>query len=57
MSLFESGYSSGLISLKDIYDENAKNVWTGDVNLKDLLNYILSGGWSSLLNSNIEENC
>ena len=50
MSLFESCHSSGLISLKDIYDENAKNILTGDVNLKDLLNYFLSGGWSPLLN-------
>ena len=50
MSLFESCHSSGLISLKDICDENAKNILTGDVNLKDLLNYIFSGGWSPLLN-------
>lgn len=56
MSLYESGHSSGKISLKDICEGHAPNVLTGDVKLIDLLNYILVGGWPSLLSSDIENN-
>lgn len=47
MSLFESGKSSGTVSLKDICYNRAKNSLTGDVSLDTLSEYILSGGWPS----------
>ena len=45
MSLFEAGYSDGKISLKDICYGRADDVMTGEVDLKDLIDYILRGGW------------
>ena len=45
MSLFEAGYSDGKISLKDICYGRADDVMTGEVNLKDLIDFILRGGW------------
>lgn len=47
MSLYESGKSDGKISLKDICNNSANDCLTGDVNLKDIINYILVGGWPS----------
>ena len=45
MSLFEAGFSSGKVSLKDICQGNAPDLMTGDVDLKDLIDYIIRGGW------------
>ncbi len=45
MSLYESGYSDGKISLQDICSNKAPDVMTGDVNLLDLTDFILRGGW------------
>lgn len=45
MSLYEAGYSDGKISLKDICYGKADDVMTGEVDLKDLIDFILRGGW------------
>ncbi len=45
MSLFESGTSSGEISLEDICLNKAKNVFTGEVGLDKIIESILMGGW------------
>lgn len=45
MSLFESGDSSGKVSLKSIIDGTMQPVLTGDVDLKRLLELIVRGGW------------
>lgn len=45
MSLYEAGYSDGKISLKDICYGKTDNVMTGKVDLKDLIDFILRGGW------------
>ena len=45
MSLFESGDSSGVISLKDICDNKKISLSTGDVDLKNLAKLIIRGGW------------
>lgn len=45
MSLYEAGYSDGKISLKDICYGRADDVMTGEVDLKDLIDFILRGGW------------
>lgn len=45
MSLFESGDSSGSISLKDMFlNKSVKNHVTQELSLKDLANLILKGG-------------
>ena len=49
MSLFESGYSDGKISLKDICDKTAKDCFTGEVSLDTLIKYILVGGWPAAI--------
>lgn len=45
MSLYESGDSSGIISLKDICDGKEIAKSTGDVDLRFLANLIIRGGW------------
>lgn len=45
MSLFESGDSSGVVSLKDICDNKKISLSTGDVDLKNLAKLIIRGGW------------
>lgn len=45
MSLYESGQSSGDISLKDICNNEIKEKFTGEVDLRDLIDYIVRGGW------------
>ncbi len=45
MSLYESGDSSGIISLKDLCQGKLTPVLTGEVNLHSLANYIVRGGF------------
>lgn len=45
MSLFEMGHSSGSISLKEIFSGEAKAIFTGDVDLRKIIQFIISGGW------------
>lgn len=54
MSLYESGFSDGKISLKDICDDKAKDLLLKEVSLESIIDYILIGGWpgSADLNSN-----
>ena len=54
MSLYESGKSNGLVSLKDICNNQMKDVFTNEVNLTDIIDYILVGGWPSSMNINKE---
>lgn len=55
MSLFESEDSSGLVSLKDLFDGNFEGLLTGDVCLKHLIQLTVRGGWPGSLNLSIEE--
>lgn len=45
MSLFESGESSGKVSLKGLFEGDFSASITGEVNIKDLIHYIIRGGW------------
>ncbi len=45
MSLYESGDSSGKVSLKDLCEGNITQTLTGEVSLKDLAKYIVRGGF------------
>ena len=45
MSLYESGDSSGEISLQDLFKNNVKDKLTGKTDLKKLIYYIIRGGW------------
>lgn len=45
MSLFESGYSSGQISLEDICRNKAEDTSTGEVKIEAICDLIIRGGW------------
>ena len=45
MSLFESGNSSGDISLKDICEGRIEPKISGEVDLRNLIDFIIRGGW------------
>lgn len=45
MSLFESGRSSGAVSLRNLFDNPALSVRTGDMGLKELIDISVHGGW------------
>lgn len=45
MSLFESGNSSGDISLKDICEGRIEHKISGEVDLRKLIDFIIRGGW------------
>ena len=48
MSLYESGASSGAVSLKDVCENAANDVYIGDVELNKVIELILVGGWPSV---------
>lgn len=54
MSLFETGTSSGAISLKEICEGNIESQYTGEVKLNDLIDYIIRGGWPNNQNIPLE---
>lgn len=45
MSLFETGDSSGAISLKRLFEEKLQPIVTGEVKLEELIYYVVRGGW------------
>lgn len=55
MSLYETGDSSGKVSLKDLFDGNFAPAMTGEVNIKDLIHYIVRGGWPGGLDFTAKE--
>ena len=50
MSLYESGESSGAVSLEDLCNGKLTPALTGEVDLRDLANYTVRGGWPGNLN-------
>lgn len=55
MSLFESGNSSGSVSLEELCEGNMRPAMTGEVELKNLAEYIVRGGWPGNLDIPIEQ--
>ncbi len=55
MSLYESGDSSGKVSLKDLFENNVKDELTGKVDLKNLIQLIIRGGWPQSIGMGEEE--
>lgn len=50
MSLYESGDSTGDVSLEDLCQNNFKEKATGEVDLRNLARLIIRGGWPANLN-------
>ena len=57
MSLFESGDSTGEISLKDICNNKMNQKLTGDVDLIKLAGLVIKGGWPGNLNYSPKDSC
>lgn len=55
MSLFESGDSNGCVSLTDLFKNNVKNQSITPLELKDIAELILKGGWPQNINKNSKE--
>lgn len=55
MSLYESGDSSGKVSLKDLFEGNVKDELTSKVELNDLIRLIIRGGWPESVGISEEE--
>ncbi len=55
MSLYESGDSSGEVSLKDIYNNKVKSKKTRDINLKDIIKLVLRGGFPGSIDVPFDE--
>lgn len=49
MSLYESKDSSGKVSLMDLFDGKFENALTGKVELENIINLIIRGGWPANL--------
>jgi hypothetical protein len=54
MSLYESGDSSGVVSLYELCNDHLKSTLTGEVSLKKIIEYIVRGGWPASLQLPIE---
>ena len=54
MSLFETGFSSGTISLESLCKGKINDQLTGEVNLIELADCIVRGGWPSNIDTDIE---
>ena len=55
MSLYESGDSEGLVSIKDLFNNKVKNQLVKKVNLNELIYYIIRGGWPESLDMSKEQ--
>lgn len=55
MSLYESGDSSGEVSLKNLFENDVKDKLTGKVDLKNLIQLIIRGGWPQSIGMGEEE--
>lgn len=53
MSLYESGDSSGEVSLRDLFTDTVKNKLVNKVELKKLAELIVRGGWPEAVNLSI----
>lgn len=55
MSLYESGDSSGTVSLEKLCDGELTPSLTGDVGLRDLIHLIIRGGWPGAVGLSAEQ--
>ena len=54
MSLYETGDSSGKVSLKELFEGEISPILTGDVNLEKLIYYVVRGGWPGNIDADIK---
>ena len=51
LSLYEQGFSSGEVSLKELCENGVKNSISKEISIEDIINYIIIGGWPANLNN------
>lgn len=51
MSLYESGFSTGEVSLKELCEDRIEDKLTGEVSLETLADLIVRGGWPGNINN------
>lgn len=54
MSLYESGESSGDVSLQDLFENKVKNKLVEKIELKKIAELIVKGGWPETINMNVD---
>lgn len=52
MSLYESGDSSGTVSLSDLFNNSVKNSLVRGKSLEEIIGFIIQGGWPDAINMN-----
>ncbi len=55
MSLYESGDSSGKVSLKDLYNNKVDAQLTGTISIEKLVELVIRGGWPESIGTNLEQ--
>lgn len=55
MSLYEAGCSSGKVSLRELCEGNFQAAMTGEVQLEQLIDYIIRGGWPGNQSAELEQ--
>lgn len=55
MSLFESGNSTGDVSIMDLFDDSLRVKTTGKIKFSELINFVVRGGWPGSLELSINE--
>lgn len=55
MSLYESGDSTGRISLDELCHDEMKPAMTGEVDLRKIIEYIIRGGWPGNLSVSVDK--
>ncbi len=54
MSLYESGESSGDVSLKELFENKVQNKLVEKIELKKIAELIVKGGWPETINMNVD---
>ena len=54
MSLYETGHSSRVVSLKYLCNGKCPTKFTGEINFKNIIDYIIRGGWPNNQEVSIE---
>ena len=57
MSLFESGDSTGKISLRDLFSRSLKNQKTKEISLETLIKLTIRGGWPGSIDLSMDDAC
>lgn len=55
MSLYESGDSTGMVSLEALCNGEIEPTMTGEVDLRNLIEYIVKGGWPGNLDTPVDQ--